>query len=86
MSVSLEIYVESDCSTCAYAYELAERVRREMPWVEVRVVDVTDPRAQVPTSVFAVPTYLLNGRTISLGNPREADLLAALRAVAADSP
>ncbi len=86
MRVNLEIYVQSDCSTCAYAYQLAERIRREMPWVEVRVVDVTDPAAQVPTSVFAVPTYLLNGKTLSLGTPREADLLAALRAVATEGP
>ncbi len=78
MALKLDIYVEPECSTCLYAYDLARTVRRRAPEVEVSVIDLTEPDVNCPPSVFAVPTYLLNGRTISLGNPDEESLLAQL--------
>jgi hypothetical protein len=44
--------------------------------VEVTLRDLErDPR---PPTVFAAPTYLLDGRVISLGNPRREELWARL--------
>jgi hypothetical protein len=37
--------------------------------VAVEVVDISQPGAPVPPQVFATPTYILNNRVVSLGNP-----------------
>lgn len=48
-------------------------VEETYPQVSVRVIDVARP-PQPPSDVFAVPTFVLNGDVVSLGNPRPADL------------
>lgn len=65
----LVIYVAEHCMNCAYAYEVAERIMQDYPQVSLQIVDVNRPDVVVPESVFATPTYLLNGRVWSLGNP-----------------
>lgn len=50
-----------------------------VPGVEVYVVNLDAPTAAVPRAVVAVPTYILDGRTISLGNPYPNELLRLLR-------
>lgn len=67
--VSIVIYVAGHCPTCAYSYEVAEMIRQEFPAVNVRLVDLATTSEQIPDDVFATPTYLLNGRLWSLGNP-----------------
>ena len=42
------------------------------------VVDLSQPETERPPRVFAVPTYLLDGTVISLGNPEERWLLDEL--------
>lgn len=63
------IYVLPDCGNCEYAREIAALIQREFPQVEVAVVDLANPAEPVPDAVFATPTYLLDGRLWSLGNP-----------------
>jgi|GEM_PF-1596075 len=63
------IYVTSHCLNCAYAYEVAAFIRREFPQVAVRIIDLADAQEPAPAVVFATPTYLLDGRVWSLGNP-----------------
>ena len=71
----LEIYVGPDCLGCAMAYVIAAEMRAlNLPNVRIRVIDLGDPVNLRPASVFAIPTYLLNGNVLSLGNP-EADWL-----------
>lgn len=66
----LDIYVMQECFGCDMARQLASKIRAcALPDVEVRVIDLSDPATVQPESVFAVPTYLLNGRVLSLGNP-----------------
>jgi hypothetical protein len=74
---SLEIFVMPHCPGCETARRLAERVRA-FPHVDVRLIDLSAPDTVRPRAVFAVPTYLLNGRVLSLGNPEEAWLLSRL--------
>ncbi len=75
----LEIYVAPGCLGCETAHGLAAMVRElAPPEFEVRLIDLSEPDAIRPPAVFAVPTYLLNGRVISLGNPDEASLLAKI--------
>jgi hypothetical protein len=79
MQINLDIYVESDCSNCQMAYDIADLVRDEVPAVQVAVVDISEPEVPRPDKVFAVPTYLLNGQTRSLGNPDAEELVAELK-------
>lgn len=83
MQVQLDIYIEPNCDNCERAVMIAELVRDQLPQVDVSLIDLSSPAANPPDSVFAVPTYLLNGETCSLGNPDEARLLRQLRALIA---
>ena len=67
--VTLCLYVQSGCRSCAHALEFVERIHAEYPAVEVRVVDIGVSSEQLPDGVFAVPTMVLDGEVISLGTP-----------------
>lgn len=67
----VQIVVASSCAGCREARRLAGEAKRRFPTVAVDVIDLdTEPERQ-PESVFAVPTYLLDGHVISLGNPAD---------------
>ena len=72
--MALEIYVEAGCSTCERAWELADAMTHLYPGISVDVVDISSSDREVPEAVFAVPTYMLNGIVISLGNPSYEEL------------
>lgn len=63
------IYVTDHCANCDYAREVARLIRADYPRVTVAVIDLADPQEPVPDAVFATPTYLIDGRLWSLGNP-----------------
>ncbi len=65
----LAVYVLPGCPGCERAYRIAGEVKRRCPQIQVRVIDLSEPTAIQPPNVFSVPTYLLDGRVISLGNP-----------------
>lgn len=75
----LAIYVTAGCFGCDVAGQLAERIMNlHVPWLDVIVADIGDPAVERPEGVFAVPTYLLDGVVLSLGNPDEEWLLRQL--------
>ena len=74
---SLAIYVSEHCPVCLYAREVADMIRAQYPSVVVDVIDVVESRGAVPEVVFATPTYVLNGRVWSLGNPSQEMIRAA---------
>ena len=74
----LEVYVSSQCMNCDEAVRLAEEAAARYPNVVVRVVDLDLVGSPPPEPVVAVPTYLLNGRVVSLGNPYPEELFARL--------
>jgi alkyl hydroperoxide reductase subunit AhpF len=80
MATELEIYIEKGCFNCDQAVRIAGLVRDELPAVSVRVIDLAEPGVNRPQGVFAVPTYILNGKRLSLGNPDERDLLRSIQA------
>ena len=83
----LEIYVAGNCFGCATAREMAACLRaRTRPDLDVRLIDLAAPGAVRPPAVFAVPTYLLDGRVLSLGNPEAAWLRDRLGLPAPDLP
>jgi predicted thioredoxin/glutaredoxin len=68
----LQIFVLPFCFGCETAMTMADRLREhQLAGVTVQVIDLSEPGAVRPDSVFAVPTYLLDGRVVSLGNPEE---------------
>jgi predicted thioredoxin/glutaredoxin len=75
----LEIYIADHCDNCEEAFRLAE-LAADVRGVQVRVVNIDAPAdAEIPATVIAVPTYTLDGRVISLGNPYPDELLCLLR-------
>lgn len=75
----LEIYIAPDCFGCETARNLALVVQSlARADLEVRLLDLSNPAVIRPDTVFAVPTYVLDGRVISLGNPEPDWLLAQL--------
>ena len=74
----LEVYVSSECLNCGEAVSLAEEAAARFPAVVVRVIDLDVDQTPPPDPVVAVPTYLLNGRVVSLGNPYREELFARL--------
>jgi hypothetical protein len=78
-SRSLEIYIAESCFGCERAREMARKVGEwDLPHVTVSLRDIGDRSTLRPDNVFAVPTYLLDGRVISLGNPEESRLYELL--------
>jgi hypothetical protein len=71
--ITLDVYVQVGCANCSYAQQLANTTAAAYPQVRVRVRDLACT-SDVPDMVFAAPTYFLNDRVISLGNPDEAAL------------
>ncbi len=76
--MQLEIYITNQCTNCEEALLIAERARG-IAGLEVAVIDLDQPGQHVPPRVVAVPTYLLNGRIVSLGNPKREEFLGELR-------
>ncbi len=74
----LAVYLLPGCPGCGRAYWMAGEVKRRCAQVQVRVIDLSLPTATRPPNVFSVPTYLLDGRVISLGNPDIDQLVATL--------
>jgi hypothetical protein len=74
----LDVYVSSHCANCVEACLLAEEAAVMYPALAVRVIDLDANTAPRPEYIVAAPTYVLNGRVISLGNPYRDELFAQL--------
>lgn len=84
MAVQVEIYVAAHCVACAYTYEVAATIRDEFPAIDLRIVDLAQTSEAIPDAVFATPTYLLDGRLWSLGNPSPDDVRERLSLALSD--
>lgn len=74
MKALLRIFVAEDCPGCLEAREIGAWAASEYTQLEVQVIDMNAPEAAVPEAVFATPTYMLDDRVMSLGNPSRADV------------
>jgi alkyl hydroperoxide reductase subunit AhpF len=75
----LEVYVSAECPTCGEAVRLAHESAARYPDIVVRVIDLAELQGPPPDPVVAVPTYVLNGQVVSLGNPYAEELFARLQ-------
>jgi predicted acylesterase/phospholipase RssA len=80
MQLELRIFVDGGCPGCAEAHRLANVAQELLPRLDVELIDVTIEGTRIPKQVFAVPTYVLNGKTQWLGNPDEIEFIQHLRA------
>lgn len=79
-ATSLTLYVEEGCRACGHALEVIERVQREFPALRVGTVDLGGVSSrEIPSGVFAAPTFVLDGEVISLGTPTWERLAPLLR-------
>jgi hypothetical protein len=74
----LTVLVSCDCRGCGTARTVAAGVARALPAVEVDVVDVDLHGVPAHLPFVGTPTYLLDDRVVSLGNPRTEDLVTLI--------
>ena len=74
----LDVYVANHCPNCADTLALADEAAARFSDLVVRVIDLEHDQGPLPDHIVAVPTYVLDGRTISLGNPDPEELFARL--------
>ncbi len=72
-AVKLQVFVQTDCDICSRARQLAKHADEQFPNLEVDIVDMNETEPD-RDDVFAVPTFVLEGRVLSLGNPQESEL------------
>lgn len=68
----LDVYVTEDCWACEETRRIVADVAPHCPNIEIELRDLSDERR--PSTVFATPTYVLDGRTIFMGNPTRDEL------------
>lgn len=76
----LRIYVGQHCWSCEEAVRLADEVKKIFSSLSVELIDLDAKECRNVDDVFSVPTYVLNGQTISLGNPTREELFAKVSA------
>ncbi len=77
---TLRIYVGQHCWLCDETLRLATDVRANFAGLLVEVIDLDADGSENVDDVFSVPTYVFNGRTISLGNPTREEIFSRLSA------
>jgi hypothetical protein len=76
-TLHLDIYITTVCTNCGEALLIAERVQ-SIAGLDISVVNLDQPGQRIPPNVVAVPTYVLDGRVVSLGNPEREKFLSML--------
>ena len=64
---TLTVYIADDCWTCAETQRILDDVLPLFPDLLLNLINTA--QQPLPDNVFAVPTYLLDGKIVSLGNP-----------------
>ena len=77
---TLRIYIGKHCWACGEAVRLADDVRSKFAELHVELIDLEAEGSVNLDDVFTTPTYVFNGRTISLGNPTAEELFAKVSA------
>ena len=65
------VYVSESCYVCRNTPESIERIKKRLPDLQIRIIDISKTEEEIPKSVFSVPTFVFNGKTISFGNPSD---------------
>jgi alkyl hydroperoxide reductase subunit AhpF len=76
---ALKVYITEDCWSCEEAVRIIADVAPLFPGVTFSMLDLETN--DHPEEVFAVPTYVLNGKISFLGNPTREQLIQKLKTV-----
>lgn len=76
----LKVYISSLCFACEGTGFIVKKIEKYFPDLKVEIIDIESENMEIPDSIFSVPTYSLNGKTVSLGNPGD-DFFAKLRKI-----
>lgn len=68
----LDVYISECCWSCDEARQIVADIKPLFSDIAMELRDIGDERR--PDHVFATPTYVLDGRTIFLGNPTREQL------------
>ncbi|HSG18529.1 MAG TPA: hypothetical protein VLE70_19705 [Anaerolineae bacterium] len=68
----LDVYISETCWSCDEAKQIVADIRPQFPSMPIELRGIDDEGR--PSNVFATPTYVLDGRTIFLGNPTREQL------------
>ncbi len=75
MKPNLKVFVTQSCPGCDEALKIVTHLKQNYPKaITVELIDITDEPAKVPDAVFATPTFMLNDKIVSLGNPEPGDV------------
>ena len=86
MKSVLKVFITENCPGCDEAHKIAAHVEQDCPEIEVEIIDILDSQAVVPDAVFATPTFMLNDRIVSLGNPSPEQVARWVEEAAAIQP
>lgn len=70
--ITLQVYIADDCWTCEETQRIVADIAPKFPKVMIEVLNTAV--TPMPENVFAVPTYVLDGRILYLGNPTRDEL------------
>ncbi len=87
MKCNLKVFVAEDCPGCNEALNVAARVEQNYSnLIDIEIIDITDAQAVLPEAVFATPTFMLDNRIVSLGNPSPKEVARWVEEVTATQP
>jgi len=87
MKPTLKVFITENCPGCDEALSIATRVEQNYAdRITVEVIDIVKAEQIVPEAVFATPTFMLNGRIVSLGNPSPQEVSQWISDVATVQP
>ncbi len=73
--MNLILYADLGCVTCERSRALLDDIVVVYPDLDVQVIEV-DETQPLPDEIIAVPTFILQGQVISMGNPTFDQLIA----------
>ena len=80
--IKLELLSMPDCTHCAAAKEVIEKIKGDYPEMEVEIIDVTEhPDVAQKYMLMSSPGIVINGKLEFTGGVRENALRARLDAV-----
>lgn len=74
------VYISADCMSCREAALMMAEIAQRFPQLATAIINLDEPEAERPDNVFAVPTYVLDGKVLFLGNPYREQMFAKLSA------
>lgn len=63
---------------------MTAEITRRFPQLLTEIINLDEPDSDKPDYVFAVPTYALDGKVISLGNPYREQMFARIKSALPD--